>query len=173
MTLRMGKAGALFLWVCAAGIRSHVIDTRLQTFVCLTAFFVCQTALQACSRMVFAFSRDRGTLLPSSCASLRSNLPLTYATCRVSGQWLLRLCFQVDTNAAASYLGYNDLQYPPRLVGICLPCRSKCNILTHSHGSRHLIHHPDSAPPHLPESPGSAVQARAVLPWGRPARMGG
>jgi amino acid permease (GABA permease) len=44
MTLRMGKAGALFLW----------------TFVCLTAFFVCQTALQACSRMVFAFSRDRG-----------------------------------------------------------------------------------------------------------------
>jgi amino acid transporter len=44
MTLRMGKGGALFLW----------------TFVCLTAFFVCQTALQACSRMVFAFSRDRG-----------------------------------------------------------------------------------------------------------------
>lgn len=44
MTLRMGKTGALILW----------------TFVCLTAFFVCQTALQACSRMVFAFSRDRG-----------------------------------------------------------------------------------------------------------------
>ncbi|KAI9454223.1 APC amino acid permease [Lactarius psammicola] len=44
MTLRMGKPAALFLW----------------TFVCLTAFFVCQTALQACSRMVFAFSRDRG-----------------------------------------------------------------------------------------------------------------
>ncbi|KAF8260282.1 APC amino acid permease [Lactarius quietus] len=44
MTLRMGKAGSLFLW----------------TFVCLTAFTVCQAALQACSRMVFAFSRDRG-----------------------------------------------------------------------------------------------------------------
>ncbi|KAH9003628.1 APC amino acid permease [Lactarius hatsudake] len=44
MVLRMGKPAALFLW----------------TFVCLTAFFVCQTALQACSRMVFAFSRDRG-----------------------------------------------------------------------------------------------------------------
>ncbi|KAF8487085.1 APC amino acid permease [Russula ochroleuca] len=44
MTLRMGKAGALFLW----------------TFVCLTAFFVCQTALQACSRTVYAFSRDKG-----------------------------------------------------------------------------------------------------------------
>ncbi|KAH9008601.1 APC amino acid permease [Lactarius deliciosus] len=44
MVLRMGKPTALFLW----------------TLVCLTAFFVCQTALQACSRMVFAFSRDRG-----------------------------------------------------------------------------------------------------------------
>ncbi|KAH9996155.1 APC amino acid permease [Russula compacta] len=44
MTLRMGKAGALFLW----------------TFVCFTAFFVCQTALQACSRTVYAFSRDKG-----------------------------------------------------------------------------------------------------------------
>ncbi|KAI9455295.1 APC amino acid permease [Russula earlei] len=44
MALRMGKAGALFLW----------------TFVCLTAFFVCQTALQACSRTVYAFSRDKG-----------------------------------------------------------------------------------------------------------------
>lgn len=44
MALRMGKAGALFLW----------------TFVCLTAFFVCQTALHACSRTVYAFSRDKG-----------------------------------------------------------------------------------------------------------------
>ncbi|KAH9964971.1 amino acid/polyamine transporter I [Russula dissimulans] len=44
MALRMGKAGALFLW----------------SFVCLTAFFVCQTALQACSRTVYAFSRDKG-----------------------------------------------------------------------------------------------------------------
>ena len=44
MTMRMGKAGALFLW----------------TFVCFTAFFVCQTALQACSRTVYAFSRDHG-----------------------------------------------------------------------------------------------------------------
>ncbi|EMD35152.1 hypothetical protein CERSUDRAFT_85857 [Gelatoporia subvermispora B] len=44
MSLRIGKAGALFLW----------------TFVCLTAFFVCQTALQACSRTVYAFSRDHG-----------------------------------------------------------------------------------------------------------------
>ncbi|KAJ7756206.1 amino acid permease [Mycena metata] len=40
MTLRMGKTGALILWV----------------FVCLTAFFVVQTALQAVSRTVFAFS---------------------------------------------------------------------------------------------------------------------
>ncbi|KAJ7079952.1 APC amino acid permease [Mycena belliarum] len=44
MTLRMGKTGALVLWV----------------FVCLTAFFVVQTALQATSRTVFAFSRDHG-----------------------------------------------------------------------------------------------------------------
>ncbi|VDB94041.1 unnamed protein product [Peniophora sp. CBMAI 1063] len=44
MTLRMGKAGALFLW----------------TFVCLTAFFVCQAGLQAGSRTVYAFSRDHG-----------------------------------------------------------------------------------------------------------------
>ncbi|KAJ7456875.1 APC amino acid permease [Mycena latifolia] len=44
MTLRMGKTGALILWV----------------LVCLTAFFVVQTALQAVSRTVFAFSRDHG-----------------------------------------------------------------------------------------------------------------
>ncbi|KAF7324369.1 APC amino acid permease [Mycena sanguinolenta] len=44
MTLRMGKTGALILWV----------------FVCFTAFFVVQTALQAVSRTVFAFSRDHG-----------------------------------------------------------------------------------------------------------------
>ncbi|KAF9265138.1 amino acid permease [Marasmius fiardii PR-910] len=44
MTLRMGKTGALILWV----------------FVCFTAFFVVQTALQAASRTVYAFSRDHG-----------------------------------------------------------------------------------------------------------------
>ncbi|KAL1661278.1 amino acid/polyamine transporter I [Schizophyllum commune] len=44
MNIRMGKAGALVLWVP----------------VCLTAFFVVQTALQATSRTVFAFSRDHG-----------------------------------------------------------------------------------------------------------------
>ncbi|KIY48512.1 APC amino acid permease [Fistulina hepatica ATCC 64428] len=44
MYLRMGKAGALILWV----------------FVCFTAFFVVQTALQAASRTIFAFSRDHG-----------------------------------------------------------------------------------------------------------------
>ncbi|KAF4568205.1 hypothetical protein EYR40_010395 [Pleurotus pulmonarius] len=44
MTIRMGKTGALILWV----------------FVCLTAFFVTQTALQAASRTLYAFSRDHG-----------------------------------------------------------------------------------------------------------------
>ncbi|KIY70063.1 amino acid transporter [Cylindrobasidium torrendii FP15055 ss-10] len=44
MNLRMGKAGALVLWVP----------------VCFTAFFVVQTALQAASRTVYAFSRDHG-----------------------------------------------------------------------------------------------------------------
>ncbi|KAF8905647.1 amino acid/polyamine transporter I [Mucidula mucida] len=44
MYLRMGKTGALILWV----------------FVCLTAFFVVQTALQAASRTIYAFSRDHG-----------------------------------------------------------------------------------------------------------------
>ncbi|KAG7447357.1 APC amino acid permease [Guyanagaster necrorhizus] len=44
MYLRMGKTGALILWV----------------FVCFTAFFVVQTALQAASRTVYAFSRDHG-----------------------------------------------------------------------------------------------------------------
>ncbi|ELU42010.1 amino acid permease [Rhizoctonia solani AG-1 IA] len=44
MYRRIGRAGALFLWV----------------WVCLTAFFVVQTALQACSRTFYAFSRDRG-----------------------------------------------------------------------------------------------------------------
>ncbi|KAF4586398.1 hypothetical protein EYR38_010674 [Pleurotus pulmonarius] len=44
MAIRMGKTGALILWV----------------FVCLTAFFVTQTALQAASRTLYAFSRDHG-----------------------------------------------------------------------------------------------------------------
>ncbi|KAG8678067.1 hypothetical protein FRC08_018090 [Ceratobasidium sp. 394] len=42
--LRVGRAGALFLWA----------------WVCLTGFFVGQTALQACSRTFYAFSRDHG-----------------------------------------------------------------------------------------------------------------
>ncbi|KAG8688291.1 hypothetical protein FRC08_011510 [Ceratobasidium sp. 394] len=42
--LRVGRAGALFLWA----------------WVCLTGFFVGQTALQSCSRMFYAFSRDHG-----------------------------------------------------------------------------------------------------------------
>ena len=61
MTTRMGKTGALILWV----------------FVCLTAFFVVQTALQAASRTIYAFSRDHGMLslspsylVFSSCAGL-------------------------------------------------------------------------------------------------------
>jgi amino acid transporter len=44
MYMRIGRGGALFLWV----------------WVCFTAFFVVQTALQACSRTFYAFSRDRG-----------------------------------------------------------------------------------------------------------------
>ncbi|ESK93896.1 amino acid permease [Moniliophthora roreri MCA 2997] len=44
MYLRMGRTGALILWV----------------FVCFTAFFVVQTAIQAASRTVYAFSRDHG-----------------------------------------------------------------------------------------------------------------
>lgn len=44
MVDRMGRTGALILWVP----------------VCLTAFFVVQTALQATSRTVYAFSRDNG-----------------------------------------------------------------------------------------------------------------
>ncbi|KXN85922.1 hypothetical protein AN958_10683 [Leucoagaricus sp. SymC.cos] len=44
MVNRMGKTGALILWVP----------------VCMTAFFVVQTALQATSRTVYAFSRDHG-----------------------------------------------------------------------------------------------------------------
>jgi hypothetical protein len=78
----------------------------------------------------------------------------------------------VDTDTAACNLGRNDHQHPPRTVAFCFPGRSKCDLLTHRYGPRHLIRHPDSAPPHLPESPGSAVQAGAFLPWRRPARMG-
>ncbi|KAL9710756.1 polyamine transporter tpo5 [Leucoagaricus gongylophorus] len=44
MVGRMGKTGALILWVP----------------VCMTAFFVVQTALQATSRTIYAFSRDHG-----------------------------------------------------------------------------------------------------------------
>ncbi|KAF9447455.1 APC amino acid permease [Macrolepiota fuliginosa MF-IS2] len=44
MVDRMGRTGALILWVP----------------VCLTAFFVVQTALQATSRTIYAFSRDHG-----------------------------------------------------------------------------------------------------------------
>ncbi|KAG8835935.1 hypothetical protein FRC17_000020 [Serendipita sp. 399] len=44
MTMRMGKAGAMVLWVG----------------VCATAFFVVQTAQQATSRTIFAISRDHG-----------------------------------------------------------------------------------------------------------------
>jgi len=62
MVNRMGKTGALILWVP----------------VCLTAFFVVQTALQATSRSFYAFSRDHG--LPDAGFfgknSSRTNTPL-------------------------------------------------------------------------------------------------
>lgn len=64
MVLRIGKPGALFLWVrnppsrLSFFYRPHM--NTLQAFVCLTAFFVCQTGLQAGSRTIYAFSRDHG-----------------------------------------------------------------------------------------------------------------
>jgi hypothetical protein len=74
MTLRMGKAGALFLWV-RKRLFAWALLNPLQTFVCLTAFFVCQTALQACSRTVYAFSRDKGiqfTAVHATCTDQRN-----------------------------------------------------------------------------------------------------
>ncbi|KAG8699748.1 hypothetical protein FRC08_005127 [Ceratobasidium sp. 394] len=44
LRLRVGSAGALFLWA----------------WVCLAAFCVQQSILQACSRLLYAFSRDHG-----------------------------------------------------------------------------------------------------------------
>ncbi|TDL26914.1 APC amino acid permease [Rickenella mellea] len=68
MVLRMGKTGALILWVP----------------VCMTAFFVCQTALQACSRTVYAFSRDHGLpdggLFGRVSKSTSTPLPAIWAT---------------------------------------------------------------------------------------------
>ena len=61
--MRMGKPGALFVWVRLTACNFQVVCAVLtapQSFVCLTAFFVSQTALQACSRTVYAFSRDHG-----------------------------------------------------------------------------------------------------------------
>lgn len=64
MVLRIGKPGALFLWVRNPRPRQlhlYCPHTRVsQAFVCLTAFFVCQTGLQAGSRTIYAFSRDHG-----------------------------------------------------------------------------------------------------------------
>lgn len=66
MVLRMGKPGALFIWVrlilqiCTRCVHSDLTAVISQAFVCMTAFFVCQTALQAASRTVYAFSRDKG-----------------------------------------------------------------------------------------------------------------
>jgi hypothetical protein len=91
--------------------------------------------------------------------------------CRFSRQWLLWLRFQVDTDTPACHLVHHDLQHPPRPVRLCLTRRSQRSLFTHRHGPRHLIHHPDSAPPHIPASPRSAVQAWAVLHGRRLARM--
>ncbi|KAF8622286.1 hypothetical protein AX15_007151 [Amanita polypyramis BW_CC] len=65
MYIRMGKAGALTLWVRVHHrVTGHLAKRIFKTFVCLTAFFVVQTALQAVSRTTYAFSRDHG----SSCS---------------------------------------------------------------------------------------------------------
>jgi hypothetical protein len=60
MVLRMGKTGALILWVSLSNSNVIWTDARPKVPVCLTAFFVVQTALQACSRTIYAFSRDHG-----------------------------------------------------------------------------------------------------------------
>lgn len=112
MTLRMGKAGALFVWVRNNHFLGRCRMYPLQTFVCLTAFFVCQTALQACSRTVYAFSRDKGTRLVSP-----------HATCtdernpyRLPGQGLLWLCLQTDAHSPACNLALDRLLHAPRLA---------------------------------------------------------
>ncbi len=61
MYLRMGKAGALTLWVSIRRLFDQTCDLdSAKTLVCATAFFVVQTALQAVSRMIYAMSRDHG-----------------------------------------------------------------------------------------------------------------
>jgi amino acid transporter len=63
LVLRLGKPGALVLWVRAKAAFLSTKANELQSLVCLTAFFVVQTGLQANSRTLYAFSRDRGSHL--------------------------------------------------------------------------------------------------------------
>ena len=112
MTLRMGKAGALFIWVRTKHLLGRSCMSPLQTFVCLTAFFVCQTALQACSRTVYAFSRDKGILLAvpnATCTEERNPF-------RLPGQGLLWLCLQTDAHSSTCHLAHDLFLRTPRLA---------------------------------------------------------
>lgn len=72
MVDRIGKTGALILWVGGTSYRLWELDcwASWKVPVCMTAFFVVQTALQATSRTVYAFSRDHGTCLRSRLMNL-------------------------------------------------------------------------------------------------------
>ncbi|KAG2005898.1 amino acid permease, variant 2 [Coprinopsis cinerea AmutBmut pab1-1] len=103
---RVGKGGALAIWV----------------FVCLTAFFVVQTALQAASRTVYAFSRDHG--LPDAGFfgknNKRTHTPLraiwlTTFICILPG--FLALASPVAANAIFSLTAIGlDLSYLPPII---------------------------------------------------------
>jgi hypothetical protein len=166
MVLRMGKAGALFLWVRnKLFVLGGSYIQALQTFVCLTAFFVCQTALQACSRTVYAFSRDKGIHTSCHCPLPTSQILTKRETnpCRFPGQRLLWPCFQMDPHTPTRHLAHDLPERSPRLARLCFPSRGECRIFAHSSGTRYLVHNPHRAPPHIPASPRGAIQAWTVL----------
>lgn len=75
-------------------------------------------------------------------------------------------------HSPARHLAHDLLQHSPRLARLCFPGRGKRHIFAHRDSARYLIYNPHRAPPHIPASPGGAVQARTILPRRWIARVG-
>lgn len=78
----------------------------------------------------------------------------------------------MDSHPLARDLAHDHLQHPPRPARLCFSGRGKRDIFSHRDGARHLVHNPDCPAPHIPASPGGALQARTLLPRRWVARVG-
>ena len=126
MVNRIGKTGALFLWVRAP------IHPFSQTFT------------------HSILPKRTGLRLPNSLLRRPNGLTsrVTYRLCLLSGprsprQRALRTCQHSHPDASPGDLGYDDFQYPTGFVGLCVPRGGECDLLPDGDGVGYFVYYSD------------------------------